>query len=74
MSYLQDDFKAELKTQDGQIVGLLGENGAGKSTLLRALAGLTPLTSGSILYDDGPVSKQYAQMSYITGEGIIQLT
>lgn len=32
----------------GSRVGLLGHNGAGKSTLLRAIAGLYPLSSGSI--------------------------
>ena len=30
------------------MLGVLGPNGAGKSTLLRALAGLLPLTAGSI--------------------------
>ncbi|MGH8606822.1 MAG: ABC transporter ATP-binding protein [Gammaproteobacteria bacterium] len=30
------------------ITGVLGPNGAGKSTLLRALAGIVPLTSGSV--------------------------
>ena len=32
----------------GEVLGVLGPNGAGKSTLLRALAGLLPLTAGSI--------------------------
>ena len=32
----------------GDRVGVLGHNGAGKSTLLRAIAGLYPLSSGSI--------------------------
>jgi molybdate transport system ATP-binding protein len=32
----------------GEVLGILGPNGAGKTTLLRALAGLTPLTAGSI--------------------------
>jgi ABC-type multidrug transport system ATPase subunit len=32
----------------GRLYAILGDNGAGKTTLLRALAGLTPLTRGSI--------------------------
>jgi heme exporter protein A len=33
---------------------LRGENGAGKSTLLRALAGLTPLAAGTLLWGGSP--------------------
>jgi molybdate transport system ATP-binding protein len=36
----------------GEVVALLGPNGAGKTTAVRALAGLTPLTSGHIHLDD----------------------
>lgn len=35
----------------GEVHALLGSNGAGKSTLCRIIAGLTPLTSGSMLLD-----------------------
>ena len=35
----------------GEIVALLGANGAGKSTLLKALAGLLPVTAGTITLD-----------------------
>jgi molybdate transport system ATP-binding protein len=38
----------DLAVPPGQVVALLGPNGAGKSTALQALAGLVPLTDGSI--------------------------
>ncbi len=43
-------FRLELAltAAPGETVGVLGPNGAGKSVLLRALAGLVPLSAGSI--------------------------
>ena len=38
-----------LKISEGERVGILGHNGAGKSTFLKMLAGLYPISSGSIL-------------------------
>jgi len=38
-----------LKLANGNRVGLLGHNGAGKSTLLKAMAGIIPCSSGSII-------------------------
>jgi branched-chain amino acid transport system ATP-binding protein len=34
-----------------RLVALVGANGAGKSTLLRAISGLLPITSGSIVFE-----------------------
>ncbi|MGW6441591.1 ABC transporter ATP-binding protein [Lentzea sp. NPDC055074] len=52
------DLALDLTIAPGEVVALLGPNGAGKSTALRALAGLSPLTSGSITLGestwDGP--------------------
>ncbi|MEV6588769.1 ABC transporter ATP-binding protein [Streptomyces acidicola] len=47
------DFRLDvaLTAGPGDVVALLGPNGAGKTTALRALAGLTPLTSGHLLLD-----------------------
>ena len=36
---------------EGEVVTLLGSNGAGKSTTLRAISGLAPARSGSIIFD-----------------------
>src|SRR3712207_5415396 len=33
---------------EGEAIGVIGSNGSGKSTLLRAIAGLTPATSGAV--------------------------
>lgn len=42
---------ASLTVSTGELVGLIGPNGAGKSTLLKAMLGLRPRDSGSILLD-----------------------
>ena len=40
-----------LEVNEGEIVALVGGNGNGKSSTLRAVAGLNPLSAGSILFD-----------------------
>ncbi len=35
----------------GQVTCVLGRNGVGKTSLLRAIAGLQPVKSGSIMFD-----------------------
>lgn len=49
-SVRRGDFTLDVRVEvaPGEVLAVLGPNGAGKSTLLRALAGLTPLTTGSI--------------------------
>jgi putative ABC transport system ATP-binding protein len=42
---------ADLQVAAGEFVALLGESGVGKSTLLNCIAGLEPLTRGSITLD-----------------------
>ena len=40
-----------LRLESGRAVALLGPNGAGKSSLVLALAGMLPLTAGTISLD-----------------------
>jgi thiamine transport system ATP-binding protein len=42
---------ADLTLPDGQVLAVLGPSGCGKSTLLRAVAGLEPLSTGSVCWD-----------------------
>jgi len=49
-----DDFSGMV--QRGERVGLIGPNGAGKTTLFNLITGFTPLSSGTIRFDDADVS------------------
>ena len=42
----------DFSLSEGEVVGLLGVNGSGKSTLLESLAGLHPMTGGSVQRND----------------------
>ena len=41
----------------GEVLGLVGESGSGKTTLARCLLGLTPIDSGSVLFDGSDVTQ-----------------
>jgi thiamine transport system ATP-binding protein len=43
--------RVDLEVADGERLTLLGPSGSGKTTLLRAVAGLEPLSSGTIAWD-----------------------
>lgn len=45
-----------LDVAHGEIVALLGPSGCGKSSLLRAIAGLEPLASGRVVWDDADLT------------------
>ena len=45
-----------MQLASGSCVGLLGPNGAGKTTLLKALAGLLPIETGQVSFNDHPIA------------------
>ncbi|TNM38351.1 ABC transporter ATP-binding protein [Nocardioides albidus] len=50
----------DMTVRSGETVSLIGANGAGKSTLVKALMGMQPVTSGSVLLDGEDISRRQA--------------
>ena len=44
-------FGISLKVEPGEIVSLIGRNGVGKTTTMRSIIGLTPASSGKIIFE-----------------------
>jgi NitT/TauT family transport system ATP-binding protein len=63
----------------GEFVAVVGPSGCGKSTLLKAIAGLVPLTAGSVTFGSGPetrvgfVFQTDALLPWRTASGNIEL-
>lgn len=52
----------------GEIVAVIGANGAGKSSLIKAITGLAPTSSGSVLFEGTNLTN--SQTSSVVGAGI----
>ena len=57
-----------LTVDAGEVVTLIGSNGAGKSTTLRSISGLTPASSGTIMFGGEDITRVPAHE--IVGHGI----
>ena len=62
-------------SNQGEAIAIIGRNGAGKSTLLRAISGLIPARSGSILTSSQPslLGVNAALMNHLSGRRNIEL-
>lgn len=58
----------------GQLVGVFGPNGAGKSTLVKAMLGLIPSVTGSVVYGDRPLTDQLDRTAYVPQRSQIDWT
>jgi branched-chain amino acid transport system ATP-binding protein len=56
------------EAQEGEVSVLLGRNGAGKTTTLKTILGLTPATSGSIIFQNQNITKNATH--HIASNGI----
>lgn len=63
--------KFSIDFEPSRVTVLMGGSGCGKSTVLKAAAGLTPLSSGKVLYGDKSIyslnQKEYASVQQNTG-------
>jgi len=49
--------EASVSAEAGKVTCILGRNGVGKTSLIRAIAGLQPITSGTIFLDGQDIAK-----------------
>jgi branched-chain amino acid transport system ATP-binding protein len=61
----------ELELHQGELVGIIGPNGAGKSTLLKAMFGLVPVRSGSVVLRDQDITAAKAHLLVSLGVGYV---
>ena len=58
----------------GELIGVIGPNGAGKSTLLKALFGLIPVRSGSVVFCGDEITGKKAHALVARGIGYVPQT
>jgi branched-chain amino acid transport system ATP-binding protein len=56
-----------LTVGEGEVVTLIGSNGAGKSTTLRSISGLTPASSGTVVFDGEEITRVPAHEIVVRG-------
>ncbi|QFF99088.1 ABC transporter ATP-binding protein [Psychrobacillus glaciei] len=59
------------EAKEGQVSVLLGRNGAGKTTTLKTILGLTPATTGSIVFQGQNITKKATHHIALNGIGYV---
>ncbi|HVI88935.1 MAG TPA: ABC transporter ATP-binding protein [Dongiaceae bacterium] len=65
---------AGIELRAGEIAVVLGPNGAGKSTLVKAIAGLVPISSGSVVLGDADITHLPAHRKIAAGLAFVPQT
>ena len=64
-------FGVNLQVQQGQIVTLMGRNGMGKTTTIRSIMGLTPITDGTIRFNNQQIGHKLPHEIAHLGLGLV---
>jgi branched-chain amino acid transport system ATP-binding protein len=64
-------FHSDLHVQRGEVVALIGRNGAGKSSTLKAIMGLMPRCTGSVLFAGQDISNAEPYQAAQLGLGYV---
>ena len=64
-------FDVSLSVQEGQAVALMGRNGMGKTTTIKAICGMIPVRSGSIIFEGHSVVGQPSHKIARRGIGLV---
>jgi manganese/zinc/iron transport system ATP- binding protein len=63
------DVQADIKR--GQVIGVIGPNGGGKSTLLKAILGIAPIISGTVMLFGKPAAAVRSRMAYVPQREVV---
>jgi branched-chain amino acid transport system ATP-binding protein len=64
-------FGISLSVEPGQVISLIGRNGVGKTTTMRSIIGLTPASSGKIMFQGTDITKLPAYKISRLGVGFV---
>ncbi|MDA1310561.1 MAG: ABC transporter ATP-binding protein [Proteobacteria bacterium] len=64
-------FGVSFDVEPGQVVSLIGRNGVGKTTTMRSIIGLTPASSGKIIFEGADITQMPAYKISRMGVGFV---
>jgi manganese/zinc/iron transport system ATP- binding protein len=64
-------WDVDLEVPRGVLMAVVGPNGAGKTTLMKAILGLAPIATGSVLINGKPYAEQRRAVGYVPQRGSV---
>ena len=64
-------FGVSITVEEGEVVSLLGKNGMGKTTTVHSIMGITPISSGQVLFQNKKISDMPSFKVSRSGIGLV---